>query len=147
MPELSLSVIAPVTNDETARLASPAAFADLATRIAATEAPVVLPHAAHKRGFWQRVGNPDPRRRLALLTAFPVALAALVALLVTVLSPGGGMADPGANSAAAVKALSFTRENGTITVIIRNPYADAAWYNADLARNHIPLTLQVTPGA
>jgi len=147
MPELSLSVIAPVTDDETARLASPAAFADLATRIAATEAPVVPPHAAPKRVFWPRLGNSHPRRRLAMLTAFPFALAALAALLVTVLSPGGGMADPGANSPAALKALSFTRENGTITVIIRNPYADAAWYNADLARHHIPLTLQVIPAS
>ena len=57
MPELSLSVIAPVTNDETARLASPAAFADLATRIVATEAPAVPPHAARKRVFLPLLGT------------------------------------------------------------------------------------------
>ena len=43
MPELNLSVIAPVTDAEATRLVSPAAFADLATRIAATETPVA-PH-------------------------------------------------------------------------------------------------------
>jgi hypothetical protein len=147
MPELNLSVIAPVTNDEAARLASPAAFADLASRIAATEAPVAPPRAARERAFLPRLGHSHPRRRLALLTAFPVALAAAAALLVTVLSPGGSVAGTGANSAAAIKALSFTKENGTITVVIRNPYADAAWYNADLARHHIPLTLQVIPAS
>ena len=147
MPELSLSVIAPVTNDETARLASPAAFADLATRIVATEAPAVPPHAARKRVFLPLLGNSHPRCRLALLTAFPVSLAALAALLVTVLSPGGGVADPGVNSAAAIKALSFTKKTAPSRSSSDNPYADAAWYNADLARHHIPLTLQVIPAS
>lgn len=147
MPELNLSVIAPVTDAEATRLASPAAFADLATRIAATETPVAPHRAVRPRLFLPRLAQSHPRRRLALLTAFPVALAAVAALLVTVLSPGGGAAGNGANSVAAIKALSFTRENGTIKVIITNPYADAAWYNADLARHHIPLTLSVIPAS
>jgi hypothetical protein len=144
MPELDLSVIAPVTDAEATRLASPAAFADLATRIAATETPVAPHRAVRPRLFLPRLAQSHPGRRLALLTAFPVALAAVAALLVTVVS---GAAGNGANSAAAIKALSFTRENGTITVIITNPYADAAWYNADLARHHIPLTLSVIPAS
>lgn len=147
MPELHLSDIAPVTDAEAARLASPTAFADLAAQITATEAHVTRPRAAFPCQFLPRAGGSRPRRRLALLTAFPVALAAIAALLVTVLSPGGSVTDNSANSAAAIKSLSFTKENGTITVIIRNPYADAAWYNADLARHHIPLTLQVIPAS
>jgi hypothetical protein len=157
MPDIDLTSIAPVTDAEAARLASPAALADLATRIAATEAPVTRPDAVRPDGARPRrfrpplsrphPGNRRPRRRLALLTSFPVALAAVAALLVTVLSPGGGEADSGANSQAAIQAMSFTKENGTITVIINNPYADAAWYNADLARHHIPVTLAVIPSS
>jgi hypothetical protein len=146
MPELDLSVTAPVTDAEATRLASPAAFADLATRIAATETQVAPHRAVRPRLFLPRLAQSHPRRRLALLTAFPVVLAAFAALLVTVLGPGGAAGDS-ANSAAAIKALSFTRENGTITVIITNPHADAAWYNADLARHHIPLTLSVIPAS
>jgi hypothetical protein len=162
MPEFDLNGIATVTDAEAARLASPGAFADLAAQIVATDplgasaarprAPLFVPHR-----FLPRRGGPHPRRRLALLTAFPAALAAVAALLVTVLSPGGGpsshpggggrTADGGANSSAAIRALSFTKEKGTVTVIIKNPYADAAWYNADLARHHIPLTLQVFPAS
>jgi hypothetical protein len=157
MPDIDLTSIAPVTDAEAARLASPAALADLATRIAATEAPVTRPDVVRPDGTRPRrfrpplsrphPGNRRPRRRLALLTSFPVALAAVAALLVTVLGPSGGGADSGANSQAAIQALSFTKENGTITVIIKNPYADAAWYNADLARHHIPFTLVVIPAS
>lgn len=174
MPEFALSRIAPVTDAGAARLASPAAFAELATLIVAAEiaatdivpseiaatgamtaeAPGAQPQAAYKCRFRRllsplplgssRLGTLRLRRHLALLTAFPVALAAVAALLVTVLSPGG---DNGANSPAAIKALSFAQQKGTITVVIRNPYADAAWYNADLARHHIPFTLQVIPAS
>jgi hypothetical protein len=166
MPKLDdLSGIAPVTDAEASRLVSPAAFADLAARIVATEAPATeapatRPAPARNRSLLPsprvtRPGAPRPRRRLALLTGFPVALAAVAALLVTVLSPGsgtaghpgGGAANGNANSSAAIQALSFTKEKGTITVIIKNPYADAAWYNADLARHHIPMTLQVVPAS
>lgn len=176
MPELDLSRIATVTDADAARLASPAAFADLAAQIVATEplaarrfAPPALangvgprpsraPLSVRHRFLSHRDGT-HPRRRLAVLTTFPVALGAVAALLVTVLGPGGGPAGhPGggggggtangsANSSAAIQALSFTKEKGTITVIIKNPYADAAWYNADLARHHIPLTLQVFPAS
>lgn len=46
MPELHLSDIAPVTDAEAARLASPTAFADLAAQITATEAHVTRLRAA-----------------------------------------------------------------------------------------------------
>ncbi|MGH3212815.1 MAG: hypothetical protein ACRDNO_34155 [Trebonia sp.] len=159
MPKLDLPGIAPVTDASTARLVSPAAFADLATQIAATEVPAAAPRAARpgparKRMFLARLGNSHPRRRLALLTAFPVALAAVAALLVTVLSPGagssggaggGGGAGNGANSQAAIEALSFTKADGYITVIIRNFAADPSWFNADFARHHLPYTVNVVP--
>ncbi|MGH3261985.1 MAG: hypothetical protein ACRDNS_08325, partial [Trebonia sp.] len=152
MPELNLSGIAPVTDAEVARLAAPAAFADLAARIVATEAPAPRPATAPRRLFprhphTQRGSGYRSRRRVALLAGFPVALGAAAALFVTVLSPGGGGAEGGANSSAAIQAMSFAKVNGTITVIIKNPYADAAWYNADLARHHIPLSLRVFPAS
>lgn len=147
MPKLDLNDIAPVTDAEAARLASPAAFASLAAEIVATPVPNAPPHPPRRRVFLPQAGGAPPRRRLALLAAFPLALAAVAALLVTMLAPGGSQPGTGANGRAATEALSFTRENGTITVVIKNPYADAAWYNADLARHHIPLTLQVIPAS
>lgn len=157
MPDIDLTSIAPVTDAQAARLASPAAFADLAARIAATDAPVTRPDAVRPDATRPRrlrpplarphPGSRRPRRRLALLTSFPVALAAAAALLVTVLGPSGGGADSGANSQAAIQALSFTRENGTITVIIKNPYVDSSWYNADFARHHLHITLSLIPAS
>lgn len=179
MPELDLSGIATVTDAEVARLASPAAFADLATQITATEAPATRPGLARKRSFLSAAGlstrgvpadGSRPRRRIALLTAIPVALAAAAALFVTVLSPGGtgpagGHGAPvaggspsvgsgsspgtgtdtgtGPNSQAAIQAVSFTKQSGYITVVIRNPYVDSSWYNADFARHHLHITLSL----
>jgi hypothetical protein len=170
MPELDLSGIAPVTDAEAARLASPAAFADLAAQIMATEAPAAQPSPAPMRSFLFATGptgptasdGSHPRRRIALLAAIPVALAAVAALFVTVLSPSaGGNGIPvaggspsvsqsagtgtgaGPNSQAAIQAVSFTKENGYITVVIHNPYADSSWYNADFARHHLNITLSL----
>jgi hypothetical protein len=41
--------------------------------------------------------------------------------------------------------VDFIKDNGSITVIIRNLYADTSWYNADLARHHIDITLHLIP--
>jgi hypothetical protein len=41
--------------------------------------------------------------------------------------------------------MAFVKENGTITVIIKNLYADTSWYNADLARHHLDITLHLDP--
>lgn len=146
MPELDLSRTTPVTDADAARLASPAAFTDLGTRIMATRVP-----AARSRVRWMgavRASAPAPwsftagrRRRLALLTAVPVIVAALAALMVTAAS----RSDNGPDSAAAIEAMSFVRENGDITVIIKNLYADTSWYNADLARHHLDITLRLEP--
>jgi hypothetical protein len=146
MPDLDLSRTAPITDADAAGLASPAAFTDLASQIMATPVP-----AARSRARWTDAVRASllaprsviarPRRRRALLTAVPVALAVLAAFAVTVTS----RSDDGPNGAAAIEAMSFVKENGTITVIIKNLYADTSWYNADLARHHIGITLQLYP--
>jgi hypothetical protein len=145
MPELDLSRIAPLTDTEAARLVSTATFADLASQITATPVP------ARRRPRWTgtegssrkpfRTFSRHPRRRLALLTAFPVALAALAGVTVTL----ADRADNGPGSTAAIEAMSFTRENGTIRVVIKNLYADTSWYTADLARHHLDITLRLAP--
>lgn len=53
--------------------------------------------------------------------------------------------DNGPNGAAAIEVMSFTKENGIITVTIKNLYADTRWYNADLARHHLDITLRLDP--
>lgn len=155
MPDIDLASIAPVTDAEAGRLASPAAFGELASQI--TAQPFLAGQQGAHRGHAGQDGRGSARRwsrRRVLLTGLPFAgVAAAAALLVTLLAPANGAHVPGpgnsgasgANSEAAIQAMSFTRENGRITVIIKNPYADAAWYNADLARHHIPFTLQVIP--
>jgi hypothetical protein len=146
MPGLDLSRTAPVTDADAARLASPAAFTDLASQIMATPAP-----AARSRARWTDAVRASllvprsvlarPRRRLALLTVVPVVLAALAAFMVTVAS----RSDNSPNSAVAIEAMSFIKKNGIITVIIKNLYADTSWYNADLARHHLDITLHLDP--
>jgi hypothetical protein len=146
MPDLDLNRTAPITDADAAGLASSAAFTDLASQIMATPVP-----AAGGRARWTdavRASLLAPRsviarpvRRRALLTAVPVALAVLAAFTVTVTS----RSDDGPNGAAAIEAMSFVKENGTITVIIKNLYADTSWYNADLARHHLNITLRLDP--
>lgn len=133
MPDLNLSRTAPITDADAVRLASPTAFTDLASQIMTTPmhpAPLPMPRPVIARR----------RRRLALLTV-PVVLAALAAFMVTV----AGRGDTGPDSAAAIEAMSFVKENGTITVIIKNLDADTSWYNADLARHHLDITLHLAP--
>lgn len=146
MPDLDLSRTAPVTDADAARLASPAAVTDLASQIMATPVP-----AAGSRARWTdavraslrapRSAIARPRRRLALLMVVPVVLAVLAAFMVTVASES----DNGPDSAAAIEAMSFIEGNGSVTVIIKNLYADTSWYNADLARHHLDITLRLEP--
>jgi hypothetical protein len=145
MPELDLSRIAPLTDAEAARLVSPATFTDLASQITATPVParrrLRLTGAVGSSPIPFRTFPGHPRRRLALLAAGTVALAAVAGLTVAVTDRG----DTGPGSAAAIQAMSFTRENGTIRVVIKNLYADTSWYNADLARHHLDITLHLAP--
>lgn len=137
MPHIDLTSISPVTDAKAAGLASPAAFADLGRQITA-------------QPLWSRAeqaGNTARRRfrpRAVLAGLSLAAVAAAAALVVALLSPGG-VAGNSANSTAAIQALAFTKASGYITVTIKNPYADPAWYNADFARHHLDITLQVVP--
>jgi hypothetical protein len=132
MPDIDLSRVSRVSDAEAAGLASPAAFADLARHITSQPVPAV---------------QLKTRRRRVWLAALPVtALAAAAAFaLVTVLggSAASNSASNSANSPAAIEALAFIKSDGYITVIIRNPYADASWYNADFARHHMDITLNL----
>ena len=144
MPDLDLSRTAPVTDADAARLASPAAFTDLASQIMATPVPAARRHArwTYAVGASLFPGRPviaRPRWRLALLTAVPVALAVLAAFTVTLTS----RSDDGPDSATAIKAM-FVRErhhHGSHQEL----YADTSWYNADLARHHLNITLHLDP--
>jgi hypothetical protein len=143
MPDVNLSRIAPLTDAEAARLVSTATLEDLSSQITATPVPArrrrrLIGTAGSSLNPFRTLGR-HPRRRLALLTAFPVALAALAGVTVTL----ADRADNGPGSTAAIEAMSFTRENGTIRVVIRNLYADTSWYNADLARHHLDITLHL----
>ncbi len=146
MPDIiDITQVAPVTDAQAARLASPAVFSDLARQITASPVPESAPrrmwsarHARSPRDLWSR----RRAKQRALLLGGPLAvLAAVAALLVTVLTPG----DNGPDSQAAIQAVSFIKDNGYITVIIRNLYADTSWYNADFARHHIDITLYLAP--
>ena len=154
MPDIDLASISPVTDAEAARLASATAFADLARQI--TSVPVPADRLAAP-GLAPRRRPRRPRRPRALLVGLPVAaLAGVAALLVTVLGTGGSpvgsiaggtagrtAGSSSANSPAAIQALAFVKKDGYITVIIRNPYADASWYNADFARHHMDIKLDL----
>jgi hypothetical protein len=130
--------ISPVTDAEAARLVSKAALADLASEIMATPPP-----AGRLRG--QR---PRSSRRRMLLAGVPLAaFAGAAVLLVTVFGRASDLnINPAVNnSKAAMQALSFTREHGYIKVIVRNPLADASWYDADFARHHMNIKLELVP--
>jgi hypothetical protein len=122
--------ISPVTDAEAARLVSPAAMAELASEIMATP-----PRPDSFRQALLRT----PRRRMLLVGAPLAAMAAVAVLLVAVLGRGSDAS----NSQAAIQALSFTREHGYIKVIVRNPLADQSWYNADFARHHMNIRLDL----
>jgi hypothetical protein len=166
VPAIDLTRISPVTDAEAARLASPAAFADVAGQITAQSlAGPPTAHPSHVRPGQAGPGHAHPghphpghprpaalrrgrrwSRRGALLAGLPLAvLAGAAALFVTLLVPNGGNSDNGASTQVAVEALSFTKADGFITVIIRNPFADVTTYNADFARHHIDINLTLTP--
>lgn len=127
-----LGRIAPVTDDEAARLVSPDAFAGLAAQITAT-APTPDRSTSSQAATW--------RRRKRVLLAVPAAAAAAAAgITVSVLTTSSRPLP-----AAASKALSFTVAHGYITVIVKNPYADPSWYNADFKAHHLNITLRMIP--
>lgn len=140
--------IAPVTDDEAARLVSPGALADLGAQITASPAS----RAELAGPAVPARGNANiPRRRtravLAAAIAVPVAAAGIVGGLLATSTPA---TTPGTRPGtslppAAARALSFTVRHGYIDVIVRNPYADPSWYNADFRAHRLDITLRMRP--
>jgi len=122
----------PVTDEQAERMVSPDTLADLVSQITAT--PPGPPVIRWRRG---RV----PRRGMLLGGSLAAAAAGAAAALVL------GGASPAANPlpTAAAKALTFTVNDGYITVIVKNPYADPDWYNADFKKHHLNVTLRMSP--
>lgn len=134
-----IGAIAPVTDEEAARLVPPGTLADLAAQITGT--PADLPDSSPARGSsgTRRSSGARHRRRRVLLA---VPAAAVVAAGIV----GGLLATSGPSlPAAASRALSFTVSHGYITVIVKNPYADPSWYNADFRAHHLDITLRMEP--
>lgn len=132
-----ISQIAPVTNDEAAGTASVATLDDLAARITAEPLGHAVP--AHRIA--------PPRWRRALL-GIPVAAAAVAAVAVGLAVASGTQSRPSTDKSVpsvAAKALTFTMKDGYITVIVKNPYADPSWYNADFKAHHLDITLRMVP--
>jgi hypothetical protein len=131
--------IAPVTDEEAARLARPGTLADLAAAITAT------PPGPARRGRGRR-----PARRRRWLIGVPLAAGlAAAALIVTSLGGPGQHVGPVAvgPAPAQAQALSFTRHGGFIDVIVRDPLADPARYRAEFARYHLDITLTLVPAS
>jgi hypothetical protein len=127
--------IMPVTDEDAARRVSAETLASLAAQITAT--PVGASRTTGRRRGAGR--SPSARRRLILglpLAAIGVAAAVALGLVMT----GRQSLPP-----AAYQALSFTESSGYITVLVKNPYADPSWYNADFARHDLDITLRVVP--
>jgi hypothetical protein len=91
--------------------------------------------------------NRAPRaRRRWWLTGIPAAAAAAALIAASVAHTGG----PG-NTGGAVQlqpdahALAFTRAGGYIDVVVRNPLADQASYNAEFKAHGLDITLSLVP--
>lgn len=142
MRNIDLAKITPVADTAVARLASPTAYDELARNITATMP--ALPGSSngpvrpHRRPARRR------SRKLMLAGASCAAATGAAALVVGLLVPGGGNGD---DNPAAIQALRFVKDNGHITVIVRNPYAAASWYNADFARHHLNIRLELVPAS
>lgn len=125
----------PLTDDQAERMVSPETLADLASQITATPLrPAVT--------GWRRVRV--PRRPMLAGAALTAAMAGAAGAFVLSGGLSGGLFGTSL-PAAADKALTFTAKDGYITVMVKNPYADPSWYNADFAKHHLNVTLHVVP--
>ena len=135
--------ISPVTDDEAARLARPQTLADLASQIAAT--PVEASPGGYRQAG-QRTGR-RPRRRALLVVPLVAGLSAAAAFIAV--SAGSSSAPPAGSAtappAASAHALAFTTSADSITVIVRDPLADPAVYQAELAAHHLDITIRMRP--
>jgi hypothetical protein len=149
-----LSRISPVTDEQAACLVSPATLADLAAQVTAMPpaprpGPDPAPAApAAPRGPRGSRGSRSPRRARRWLIGAPLAAGlAVAALVIGWLGHPGQRLGPVPVGPPAAQALSFTTSGGYITVIVRDPLADAARYNAEFARHRLDIRLRLVPAS
>jgi hypothetical protein len=136
-----ISRISPVTDAEAARMVPSDTLAGLASQIIATPLPPPGPGRSGALAWKLVRSRPRPAARRRLLIGAPLAALGTAAVLVlTLLGPVG--AKP-----AAARALSFTRHDGYITVIVRDPVADPGRYRAEFAQHHLNITLHMLPAS
>lgn len=124
--------IAPISDAGAARLVSGAALADLAGQITTTPAG---PAEANR---------PPRARRRWWLAGIPAAAAA-AALIVAAVVAHTGVPSGSGQPRLDAHALAFTRAGHYIDVIVRNPLADQASYNAEFKAHGLDITLSLVP--
>jgi hypothetical protein len=127
--------IAPISDADAARLVSDAAVADLAEQITMTPAGLsAAPRATRPRRRWWLAGIP-----------VAAVAAALIAAVVAVHAEAPGAPGGTGQLRTDVHALAFTRVGRYIDVIVRNPLADEASYNAEFKAHGLHITLSLVP--
>jgi hypothetical protein len=128
--------ISPVSDADAARMVSGDVLADLAEQIMATPVEAAAAHRAAR--VWRR------RWLAAVPAAAGIAAAALIAA--SAVHPGQ---ETGPSGIGPLKpdahALAFTRIGGYIDVIVRDPVADEASYNAEFKAHGLDITLSLVP--
>jgi hypothetical protein len=129
--------IAPISDADAARLISDAALADLAGQITMTPAGPATPNRAPRaRRRWWLAGIPAA-----------AAAAALIAAVVVAHTGGPGGAGGTGQLRPDAHALAFTRVGRYIDVIVRDPLADEASYNAEFKAHGLDITLSLVPSS
>jgi hypothetical protein len=127
--------IAPISDADAARLVSDAALADLAGQITMTPAGAPAPSRTPRaRRRWWLAGIPAAAAAAALI-------AAVIAIHAEEPPAPGGTGQLRTN----VHALAFTRVGHYIDVIVRDPLADEASYNAEFKAHGLHITLSLVP--
>jgi hypothetical protein len=142
-----ITVIRPVSDEDTMSFVSAEALADLAELI--TSMPIR--HDSHLTRRRRRTSVPGARSRPTRLRwpqglALAAAAAAAVVGVMT-LGRAGSRVGPIDLGPADAQALAFTTEGRYIVVIVRNLYADPARYRAEFAAHHLNIKLQIVPAS
>jgi hypothetical protein len=106
------------------------------------------PAAGHPAGHPASAGDRQRRRRRRSLIAIPAAAAVAIGAFAAVSAghPADRTPTPGTGSLRAdPHALAFTTSDGYITVIVRDPLADQASYNAEFRARGLDITLSLVP--
>jgi hypothetical protein len=130
--------IAPISDADAARLISDTALADLAGQITMTPAGPATPNRAPRaRRRWWLAGIPAAAAAAALIAAAVVAHTG---------GPGGAGRTGGTMQLRPdAHALAFTRVGRYIDVIVRDPLADEASYNAEFKAHGLDIRLSLVP--